>query len=87
MDTTDALTIQRDEKPSSESPNEQFIQIKDFNFWYGDAQALHDLSFNIPEQQVTAFIGPSGCGKTTLLKIMAGLLKPTEGEIIILFIR
>jgi len=45
-----------------------YIQIRDFNFFYGAAQVLFDLSLNIPEKRVTAFIGPSGCGKSTLLR-------------------
>ncbi len=45
-----------------------FITLSDFNAWYGDFQALHNLNLEIPGQRVTAFIGPSGCGKSTLLK-------------------
>ena len=44
------------------------IQIRDLNFYYGDFRALKDISLDIPEKQVTAFIGPSGCGKSTLLR-------------------
>ncbi|QEG42457.1 phosphate ABC transporter ATP-binding protein PstB [Roseimaritima ulvae] len=44
------------------------IEIGDFNAWYGDYQAIHQLSLSVPRNQVTAFIGPSGCGKSTLLK-------------------
>jgi phosphate transport system ATP-binding protein len=44
------------------------IHIKGLSAWYGDFQALHDISLNIGENKVTAFIGPSGCGKSTLLK-------------------
>ena len=44
------------------------IHIKDLCAWYGDFQALHDISLDIRENEVTAFIGPSGCGKSTLLK-------------------
>lgn len=44
------------------------ISIQNFNGFYGDFQALHDISLEIPENRVTAFIGPSGCGKTTLLR-------------------
>ena len=44
------------------------VKINDFCAWYGDFQALHNLSLEIPENRVTAFIGPSGCGKSTLLK-------------------
>ncbi|MDP1579972.1 MAG: ATP-binding cassette domain-containing protein [Candidatus Didemnitutus sp.] len=45
-----------------------YIQIQEFSFYYGAAKVLHNLTFNIPERQVTAFIGPSGCGKSTLLR-------------------
>ena len=45
-----------------------FISIRDFSFFYGKKQALFDISLDIPERQVTAFIGPSGCGKSTLLR-------------------
>lgn len=45
-----------------------YIQIKNFSFSYGAAKVLHNLSLDIPERQVTAFIGPSGCGKSTLLR-------------------
>ena len=44
------------------------IQIKNLNAWYGDFQALTDITLDIPEKRVTSFIGPSGCGKSTLLK-------------------
>jgi phosphate transport system ATP-binding protein len=45
-----------------------YIKIANFSFWYGTKQALFDISMDIPERQVTAFIGPSGCGKSTLLR-------------------
>ena len=44
------------------------LQLGDFNAWYGDFQALHQVTLVVPECQVTAFIGPSGCGKSTLLR-------------------
>jgi phosphate transport system ATP-binding protein len=49
-------------------PHPGTIQAKDFSFWYGPKQALHDVSLTIPARAVTAFIGPSGCGKTTFLR-------------------
>ena len=47
---------------------ETAVEIKDFKLWYGQAQALHDISMTVPRGQVTALIGPSGCGKSTLLR-------------------
>ena len=44
------------------------LEIRNFNLWYGDKQALFDVSMQIPKGQVTALIGPSGCGKSTLLR-------------------
>lgn len=44
------------------------IELVHFNSWYGDFQALSDISFDISEKEVTALIGPSGCGKSTLLR-------------------
>jgi phosphate transport system ATP-binding protein len=44
------------------------LQIEKFNLWYGDKQALFDISMSVPQGKVTALIGPSGCGKSTLLR-------------------
>lgn len=46
----------------------QNISVRNANLWYGDFQAIKNISVEIPEKQVTAFIGPSGCGKSTFLK-------------------
>ncbi len=46
------------------------IKIKNLDFYYGEFQALHDISLDLFENQVTAFIGPSGCGKSTLLRCL-----------------
>ena len=46
------------------------ISVKDLDFYYGRAQALYDISLDIPERQVVAFIGPSGCGKSTFLRTL-----------------
>ncbi|AYF89419.1 phosphate ABC transporter ATP-binding protein PstB [Pseudomonas sp. JS3066] len=44
------------------------LEVPGLSLFYGEKQALHDVSMNIPKQRVTAFIGPSGCGKSTLLR-------------------
>jgi NitT/TauT family transport system ATP-binding protein len=45
--------------------------------------AIKDINLSIEEGQFVCFVGPSGCGKTTFLNILAGLDKPTEGEVIL----
>ena len=55
------------ESPSNEK-NRSLIKISDFDFFYGDKQALFNINMDIAEKEVTAFIGPSGCGKSTLLR-------------------
>lgn len=44
------------------------IEVQNFNFFYGDFQALIDLNLSIRRRQITALIGPSGCGKSTFLR-------------------
>ena len=46
------------------------IELRKFNFWYGEKQALFDIDLRVRERSVTAFIGPSGCGKSTLLRCL-----------------
>lgn len=46
------------------------ISVSNLNFFYGKAQALYDISIEIPEREVVAFIGPSGCGKSTFLRTL-----------------
>jgi phosphate transport system ATP-binding protein len=49
---------------------ETIVESRDLSVYYNDAQALRDVSMEIPEQQVTALIGPSGCGKSTYLRCL-----------------
>ena len=44
------------------------LSVRNLSFFYGSFKALRDISIDIPERKVTAFIGPSGCGKSTLLR-------------------
>ncbi|MBA3881696.1 MAG: phosphate ABC transporter ATP-binding protein [Chthoniobacterales bacterium] len=54
--------------PATEAPQKAQIEIKDFEFAYGENRVLHSVNLQILPRAVTAFIGPSGCGKTTLLR-------------------
>lgn len=44
------------------------LECKNLNLWYGENQALYDVSMNVIKNKVTALIGPSGCGKSTLIR-------------------
>ena len=46
------------------------VEIDQVSLWYGEKQALRDISMSVPKHRVTAYIGPSGCGKTTLLRCL-----------------
>jgi phosphate transport system ATP-binding protein len=64
------------------------ITTKNVNLWYGDFQALKDVSVSFSEKRITAIIGPSGCGKSTLLRVfnrMNDLIEGvrTSGEVLI----
>ena len=44
------------------------VSIESLSLWYGEKQALKNISMSVPAQRITAYIGPSGCGKSTLLR-------------------
>jgi phosphate transport system ATP-binding protein len=58
------------ETPVNKGTGQVAIELKDVNLSYGDNHVLHDISMDIGEKMVTAFIGPSGCGKSTLLRCL-----------------
>jgi NitT/TauT family transport system ATP-binding protein len=55
---------------------------KSFPNGSGDLVAVEDVNLDLRSQEFLCIVGPSGCGKTTLLKLLAGLQKPTKGEVI-----
>lgn len=57
------------------------IQVEHLTVSYGDKVALDDVSLTIPLDGITALVGPSGCGKTTLLRVLGGLMAPTQGQV------
>jgi NitT/TauT family transport system ATP-binding protein len=52
-------------------------------FYSADVEALRDINLEFPRGKLTSLLGPSGCGKTTLLKIIAGLIPATSGEVVV----
>lgn len=63
------------------------LELKNIGYSYhnlhGETAALQNISFGVREGEFVAIVGPSGCGKSTLLSIIAGLLKPEEGTIVV----
>ncbi|MBQ2804040.1 MAG: ABC transporter ATP-binding protein [Lachnospiraceae bacterium] len=66
---------------------QNIIELKDIGYSYhtlnGETKALQNISFGIREGEFVAVVGPSGCGKSTLLSIIAGLLSPETGTIVV----
>jgi len=65
-----AASVSDKSTPDDGEVHQTLIDISNLDFFYGETQALHDISLKIPEKEVTAFIGPSGCGKSTLLRCL-----------------
>ncbi len=65
----------------------EMLSIDRLNYSYhslnGETEAIRDLSFKVYEGEFVAFVGPSGCGKSTLLSLIAGLITPGSGSILI----
>jgi len=59
------------------------IETKKLSKYYGKFPACIDINLNIKKSDIFAFIGPNGAGKTTTIKMLTGILKPTEGEVLI----
>lgn len=64
--------------------NSLAIECRDFAVGYGDAPVLEGLSFTVERGDTVAVVGRSGCGKTTILRTLAGILHPLQGEATVL---
>ncbi|MDU8944199.1 ABC transporter ATP-binding protein [Rhodophyticola sp. MJ-SS7] len=75
------MAISQTKPAVADAVPESAVSTRKISKNYGEVEALRDLSLEFPRGQLTSLLGPSGCGKTTLLKIIAGLLEPTSGEV------
>lgn len=57
------------------------LKVTNLNTFYGDAQALWDVSFQVHEGEVFSIIGSNGAGKSTILRALSGLIRPSSGQI------
>ncbi|MBK5957732.1 branched-chain amino acid ABC transporter ATP-binding protein [Rhodoplanes elegans] len=57
------------------------LQVRDLDVFYGDAQALDRVSFEVPEGSIVAIVGANGAGKTSLIRTIAGMIRPGHGSI------
>jgi len=64
---------------SRKESRQPMIESRDLCFYYGDSQALYNITLTIPQQSVTALIGPSGCGKSTFLRTLNRMNDIVEG--------
>lgn len=60
-----------------------FVQLRNISKVFGDNVVIRDLNLDIEKGTMVTLLGPSGCGKTTVLRLVAGLEKPTSGQILI----
>ena len=87
----DIVLEETEQDPSNVQPETDLsrlttnIELRNLKFRYaeGEPWVLNGINLTIPAGQSIALVGPSGCGKTTLCKIILGLLKPTEGEVLL----
>jgi putative spermidine/putrescine transport system ATP-binding protein/spermidine/putrescine transport system ATP-binding protein len=61
----------------------EFVKFRGIVKRFGNVTAVEKMDLDIPEGSMVTFLGPSGCGKTTLLRMLAGLETPTEGDIFV----
>ena len=59
------------------------IEIKNVTKYYGRKKAVDKVTFSIPDGAVFGLLGTNGAGKSTLLRVMAGILKPEQGDVVI----
>jgi NitT/TauT family transport system ATP-binding protein len=67
-------------RPVASAPD-AIVSVRDIGKFYGATEALRGIDLDFPRGRLTSLLGPSGCGKTTLLKIIAGLIKPDRGTV------
>ena len=65
----------------------KLLTLSDVSYFYqtkeNEIEALKEINFSLDEHSFSSLVGPSGCGKTTILSLIAGLLSPSKGQILL----
>ncbi|NWN92096.1 ribosome-associated ATPase/putative transporter RbbA [Marinobacter adhaerens] len=81
-ETTDSRRKAKAEAaPATKNDGVPAIEAHNLTLRFGDFTAVKDVSFTIPKGEIFGFLGSNGCGKTTTMKMLTGLLPPSEGEV------
>jgi NitT/TauT family transport system ATP-binding protein len=84
MNAATAITDPRSNPMSRSDDRLAIVSVRNIHKTYpGGVEALSGITLDFPEGQLTTLLGPSGCGKTTLLKIIAGLIPASSGEVLV----
>jgi len=77
---TDIMTTDR---LMSDAPAATFLHLEQVTKRYGDLEVVSAFNLAVPKGELVALLGPSGCGKTTTLRMIAGLVSPSSGRIVV----
>ena len=66
----------------AETPQDDYIKVENINLQFGGIRAISGVGFSVPKGEVYSIIGPNGAGKTSMLNVISGFYRPSEGRIV-----
>jgi len=72
------------DQDQNSTKNGWVVKTENLTKQFGDEKAVNELTFEVPSGKILGLIGPSGCGKTTTVRLLTGILKPSQGQAIVL---
>jgi NitT/TauT family transport system ATP-binding protein len=80
---TNSASVIRADFQANAQASDAAVEVRGICKMYNEVEALRMIDLDFPRGKLTTLLGPSGCGKTTLLKIIAGLIEPTSGKVLV----